>query len=71
MRTANTLQVLAALVLLTLSSYSFAEDKRYQNIYQATHISAGWVAYSNGELYRCEFLTSDKRKAPNCIQATG
>lgn len=55
-------------VLLTFSSSALAQDNRYYNIQQATHISAGWVAYSNGELYQCRFSAT---KAPSCVQATG
>jgi len=68
MRASNTFLTLTTSILLALSASSSAEDKFYDNIYQATHISAGWVAYSNGELYQCRFSAT---KAPSCIQATG
>jgi len=57
--------------LLILSTSLAAQDNRYFNIQQATHISAGWVAYSNGELYQCHFSKANKTEAPHCIKATG
>lgn len=58
----------ASVSLLLFSAYLPAQDNRYFNIQQATHISAGWIAYTNGELYQCRLK---KTKAPSCLQATG
>jgi hypothetical protein len=56
-------------LLFFISGTLSAQDNRYSNIQQATHISGGWVAYSNGELYRCSFSASTK--APSCVLASG
>lgn len=61
--------ILISSLLLCLSSGLSAQDLRYQNIHQATHISGGWVAYSNGELYQCTLPAS--KKAPSCALASG
>jgi hypothetical protein len=63
-------QFLLAIIsaLLIASNTVQAQDNRYFNIQQATHISAGWVAYSNGELYQCRLSAI---KAPSCVQAIG
>jgi|GEM_PF-1674029 len=58
----------ASACLLILSSSLAAQENRYLNIQEATHISAGWVAYTNGELYQCHLSATE---APSCIQAIG
>ena len=71
MRTSNVAWTLGISLLLTLSVNTSADDKRYLNINHATHISAGWIAYNNGELYQCHFSQTDKSDSPSCIQAKG
>jgi len=62
--------ILITSLLLILSSGLSAQDLRYQNIHQATHVSSGWIAYSNGELFKCTLPISGK-KAPSCALTTG
>lgn len=57
--------------LILVSSHVQAQDNRYLNIQQASHISAGWVAFSNGGLYQCRFSSTNINAAPSCVLATG
>ena len=56
--------------LLTVNSaMSSAQERRYTQLHQITHLSGGWVAFSNGELYMCHFQSPDSN--PKCIAASG
>ena len=57
--------------LLCVSAFAQAQDNRYYNIQQATHISDGWIGYSNGELYHCQLAEDAKVDKASCLKATG
>ncbi len=71
MRSAYSLLIIVISLLVFPVSVQAAPDKRYANIQQVTHVSGGWVAFGNGELYRCRFSGSDSKRGPDCVMATG
>lgn len=60
-----------SLLLLTSSTPAHSQEKRYLNFHHATHISGGWVAFSNGSLYACQFSKEPRQQAPTCVEAVG
>lgn len=71
MRPDKSLWILCLMISLTLSSNLPAQDKRYFNLHQVTHINGGWIAFSNGELYQCQFPEHEGQGAPHCTLASG
>lgn len=71
MHAQKSILILITTMLFFFSNGLSAQDKRYFNIQQVTHISGGWVAYSNGELYRCAFPQTNKKGGPACVLAAG
>ena len=52
-------------------SFVAAQNTRYLNLHHATHLSGGWVAFSNGSLYECVYDANDEAEEPQCREATG
>jgi len=71
MQLTKSLWIIICSLTFLVSSELLAQDKRYMNIHQVTHISGGWVAYSNGELYKCRFQKPGTKGSPDCILASG
>jgi len=63
--------VLLLVIASTRQLVQAAPDKRYMNIQQVSHLSDGWVAYSNGDLYKCRYADMNDNRAPNCVLVTG
>ena len=74
MQTFKWLLRVCVLLLVIASTGQLAQaapDKRYMNIQQVTHLRDGWVAFSNGDLYKCKYADSKAKRVPNCVLATG
>jgi len=74
MQTSKWLFSVCVLLLVIASTRQFAQatpGKRYMNIQQVSHLSDGWVAYSNGDLYKCHYADMTDNRPPTCVLATG
>lgn len=61
------------IITLSISAIAFADDRthRHLNLHHATHLSGGWVAFSNGSLYECVLNPKNAFDGAQCKEATG